>query len=118
MWSSFQGWRRKAGAITLVMSLILMAGWIRSFAMTDVLTRWTKEQKQGTLIAIQSRDGEIGWQTFRPSQVGFGNGWIAFPNVPRSPSDLKFHVIPYWAMTIPLTLLSAYLLLWKPVRMT
>lgn len=93
------------------MSLILMAGWIRSLAMTDVFRRWTKGPKQGLLIAIQSRDGELGWRTFRPIEVGFGNGWIAYPNVPRLPSDLKFNAIPYWSMATPLTLLSAHLLL-------
>ena len=31
----FQGWRRKSGMLSLVLALLLVVGWVRSFSMLD-----------------------------------------------------------------------------------
>lgn len=41
--------------------------------------------------------------------------WIT-ETIPPSAVRFKLLVIPYWSFTIPLTLLSAYLILWKPQK--
>jgi hypothetical protein len=89
--------------------------WIRSHAVTDLLAIWLNGPRRGPLLAIQSRNGEFGWQNFGDAPtIGYKTGWITHTSSPRSPYDLDFNSIPYWSLALPLTLLSAYLILGKP----
>ena len=38
MGSFFQGWRRKIGLMTLLLALVFMSGWVRSFITGDFVT--------------------------------------------------------------------------------
>lgn len=131
----FYGWRRKVGCVMLVMALATAGMWMRSFLVLDSFGYDTSApalpiwfcSNDGTLIIIT--EIPIGWDTFEPSlsmwETEEPKSWNKF-----FPSDIKwsfqwcgfgyaraefqFLTFPYWSMTIPLTLLSTYLLLWMP----
>jgi len=132
----FKGWRRKAGCVTLVMTLAFMGGLIRSLSITEEVNFASSPY---SIEVIRSQDGHIIWVSHSD---------LASPYVPRFPQWFsgEFHelhtffvdpeiawrtrswlfaagslgqwtifwVIPYWLIVLPLTLLSAYLLLVKP----
>ena len=115
----FHGWRRKSGCVTLMMALLFMGGWIRS--RTD---RDTAVIRTGTnsFFGFESKDGSmrLAHFAFNYPVTFFGN--FEFEGARRSdaltlmavvPSELQF-AVPYWSIAVPLTLLSAYLILWKP----
>jgi hypothetical protein len=91
MHTFFHGWRRKAGCIALLMTCVTAAGWARSYLTHDSM----KFRSNRQLYEIASVDGEIhlrqdiDWQS-------------------------RLLIVPYSLQTIPMTLLSAYLILWKP----
>ena len=134
----FHGWRRKAGLVTLVMALVFVAGWVRSLSVADeVATRINRT----TLIA-SSLHGRVGlghhvgdfprskmprWNSSQVDTNGFERDFviqwkscgvmIIEPRGLRS-SPTYILTVPYCYIVIPLTLLSAYLLLGKPRQST
>lgn len=130
----FQGWRRKAGYATLVIAIAFTAGWIRSPRIHD---DWSW-QLGSTAHAVMSHRGTIYWiRAFGLPRKNAGPYWnmYAIEEVEAGPDTwaraievewrwdfLGFHagamivsfILPYWSIVIPLTLLSAYLILWKP----
>jgi hypothetical protein len=115
----FNGWRRKAGCVTLMIALLFMGGWIRSTTDRD-----TAVIRTGTnsFFGFESEDGSMRLAHFSSDHpvTFFGN--FEFESDLRSdalslmavvPSELRF-AVPYWSIAVPLTLLSAYLILWKP----
>jgi hypothetical protein len=119
MHTFFHGWRRKAGVVALVMALALMGGWIRSYALLDDVSFSTPWRSH----CIVSASGKLSWV------AGYEEHWpLAWVTVSRIDDDggleaLYFGepsifdsrwIVSYWIPTIPLTLLSAYLILWKP----
>ena len=163
----FTGWRKKIGAVTLVMALMIVAVWIRSFRSTDIVNLHSIpntslmfiSERSGIVFlwmnneAPQFTDGRLDdsyvllGQNLRLNQImprelqpewkfewlGFQYGnardvkgaaaWVAdihevFGSTVKA-SDFKgliasVLVIPHWSVVMPLTLLSAYLLLSKP----
>lgn len=121
------GWRRKAGCITLVMACVLMTAWVRSRGIRDSLI-FTDGDQQHLII---SRRGRVTWETWQKVPL---NLHLDLPNFflevgpisPNEPPELRtrwipgnfFHGpdwdIPYWSVVLPLILLSGYLILWKP----
>lgn len=119
----FRGWRRKAGVVTLVMASVVMGMWVRSGNISDFIS-FPIGARQNMLFSM---DGEIHW-------MGLTNGgrrW-RFESFNSSPvvsvddvvdlyTGYKKHApkdwyVPYWSLAIPSTLLSTYLILWKPQR--
>ena len=86
MHAFFKGWRRKAGCVTLVMAC--------------------------ALLVIDATFGPEPWAVHwhQSDPVSHESGGI----VTTSRSSVGTVAVPNWAMAIPLTLLSAYLILWKP----
>jgi hypothetical protein len=131
----FKGRRRKLGAVTLLMALVFMGGWVRSLYIMDTFA-FSRMPKELLLVSV---DGVVGWQTFSKTDIGslFDEfRWHA--QKPKSIDDIFNHAkslnkwrwngfgvmqldnsttlgcIPYWSIVIPLTLLSSFLLLIKP----
>lgn len=130
----FHGWRRKLGCLTLALAVFLMAGWVRSHLMDD-LTR--PIQGQTSLVVASSNDSLFFglvwdmppfpfWETDRSNKLksdleadanfkwsallwGFGVG-----SALDDPVSAMLLMIPYWSLVMPLTILSAWLLLKKP----
>lgn len=101
MWEFFRGWRRKVGVLTLMMTCIFAAGWVRSFFTIDEFV--TEEYR--VTNAIVSAPYGIRFETRY-----FLDGY--FPQLGYS-SQARF-TIPYLSRVGGLTLLSAYLMLSKP----
>jgi hypothetical protein len=113
----FRGWRRKVGVVALVMALLLMFGWMRSRVTHDWLqitvgTAHHQFESVGgylhqRLLFLGDRNG-MAIRLF-----AWGTYLISDDKDYLSPST-DHAVLPYWSITVPLTLLSAYLILWKP----
>ncbi|MDB5345259.1 MAG: hypothetical protein JWP89_3636 [Schlesneria sp.] len=132
MHNFFHGWRRKAGIVTLLMALVVSGGWIRSFLVYDSFG-WANSAPALPMwfVSVSGTCGiiaeiPIAWNTFDSSRLI----WETEKSVPLDellPEDTKwsfqwggfgyarnkfqFFTFPYWSIAVPLTLLSAYLLL-------
>ena len=134
----FRGWRRKVGVVTLVMASLFAAGWVRSIMMLDIviipsgpfvtvttisndnyfgvqyhrridppngssIPTW-KHVVDSTKIKRLLADRQMTWHG---SIGGFRRGEIEM----ERPGQLVVYLIPYWSITVPLTLVSFWLLL-------
>ncbi|MDB5347599.1 MAG: hypothetical protein JWP89_5976 [Schlesneria sp.] len=100
MWAIFHGWRRKAGVATLVMACALSSLWVRSLAMPVETGYEFRTELRTSYIQIQLECAEH-------HDEESNEPYTVFENIFR-------FAVPYSAMTIPLMLLSAYLIIWKP----
>lgn len=119
----FNGWRREVGCVLLVMAAVFMGGWIRSEIAYDEVRisigdhrPFLLSQKSslywGRWIDHARGSPSYGWRTFNLQATDeWGSGWSSSGSVAYSARPSQ---IPYWSITIPLTLLSACLILWKP----
>jgi hypothetical protein len=129
----FKPWRRKIGVMTLVMACVSTGGLIRSRSVRDTLNFWAGTRTPVLLIST-SRFILWGKVYLDPGTGATFAYWntdvIADPNVVSEISDEDasqlrwfeivtfksathshpFWVISYWLVIIPLTLLSAFLL--------
>ena len=104
----FHGWRRKAGCITLVIACALMGLRMRSSVVDDVISF----EYAGLDYMVLCQDGAISVGTTKsnsPLSFSFDHfsdsrGWLGHMD----------HKTELWKAILPLTLLSAYLILWKP----
>lgn len=122
----FQRGRRETGSIVLLVAVFLVLGWVTSLGRMDskgILIGRTAEYRilsyDGCLgahvyefnIAMTSlNDGKSNW-VFKAR--GFNFGTIEYHNG-RAPTRLSSCAVPYWFVTIPSILLSAWLLLKRP----
>jgi hypothetical protein len=144
MHTFFHGWRRKAGVASLVMACGLSSAWLRSVTYQDTLTMSSSEDSQTLLVSSaqhliiarvsgasasstpfwmsRNLEGGHGWlftaadnlkiyHGFHGQSFRFGTSVSSWASKPVSFTTLHF---PYWSLAIPLTLLSAYPILWKP----
>lgn len=137
----FGGWKRKLGVVTLLMACVSAAGWLRSTTKIDVCyfrglsAEWKWMLLSGGQKFYVMRAANVSTLTYdvgneteamlilqdRRSSLE-GAYWSQPGSVNRVPgifsSDQDKHpiasMIPYWSVTIPLTLMSAWLLLSKP----
>ncbi len=127
MHTFFHGWRRKTGVVSLVMACVFTVGWMRSRVALDSVAFAVG----GRQYQICSWRGRIHWMGAAPhKQMGALNQWHSEAVTPSVPDDsdsiravfMSAEIMEhfqawqwrYWSLTIPLTLLSAYLILWKP----
>lgn len=134
----FKGWRRKVGCVALVMALALMTGWLRSqFVFDDfniragTMNSFSIESKRQSLCFCWVQDNSESkseseitipfWMTHDPSirgtEVPLDQAVGEFRWLSNLSDEYPRGIIlsgPYWSVTMPLTLLSAYLLLWNP----
>lgn len=113
------GWRRMAGVVTLAMALLLWCLWARSIAITDYIS-FPFPVVGVNVFVLQSHQGEIGWQDLSMFPTYVPVGWSSHQFTPQERAleefRLSFVTLPYWRVVIPLTLISAYLILWKPPK--
>jgi len=135
----FRGWRRKAGVVALLMACIVFAAWMRSLEFDFGLRgtssliasqgslEWSRSsefaephtteplrwfhRKHTTMSGMQfegktiSRLEMAGFVAYSYRIVDFGG--VSMYRVDR-------WLVPFWGILLPTTLLSAYLILWKP----
>jgi hypothetical protein len=135
----FKGWRRNTGVVTLVMACVAMGGWVRSAHVEDdiqilipifnFLSVDSGDQTFCIIVGQHSRNDLplASWETSLPSlpmrqyeptyEMSFwGIGVFVVDDMLFF--DYSGVFAPYWAVVIPLTLLSAFLLLSKPRKST
>lgn len=142
----FKGWRRKVGCVTLLLALAIAGLYIRSRVVEDILvyrqdaiiglstgphglswsryTPWIPDSgspaswdyAQDLVSSASKRDRYDGYLVvWRWQWEGFDFGERQEEHYTKQLIDWT---IPHWSVFIPLTLLSAYLILWKPRQRT
>ena len=99
----FRGWRRKIGVVTLVMACVFMMGWVRSAFVDNKIDIPTPDRN---LLRVVSTAGELQFKKMEAFEVGVGNEVCYY--------DLGGPILPYWSIVAPLTLISFWLMLFKP----
>ena len=123
MSSVFHSWRRKVGVVTLVMACTVVAIWCQSYQVNDVALLAVGEQQH----EFSSVEGLILWRSWRPVET---RPTDAYERIPIAALKRVAAVkgadwlsrfdgsnalrISYWSLALPLSLLSAGLILWKP----
>src|SRR5688572_23003842 len=101
-----KGWRRKAGCVTLAMALLLAAAWMRSYQYYDLL--WLDTTFARGMVYSSTGGVSVWWHQERRFSVPYGLQSI------KVYKDEHGSQAEYWQIVLPLTLLSAWLLLTKP----
>jgi hypothetical protein len=123
----FRGWKRKLGCVVLLLACAFMAVYLRSCSVLDLLMFSAGRQ---SMVMFVSRDGAFTWVCWGLSFDEFPS-WQTGPlsdtldpahcydeltdavgNKP--PTSFCLGPISFWSIIIPLTLLSAWMLLSKP----
>jgi hypothetical protein len=107
----YRCWRRKAGVVTLLMACALLGGWIRSSVVWDYveLGNFKVGSDGGAIYRVNTGSSSSwGWNARRREALE----WYHPLNKCRC--NKIFCIAPYWSVVIPLTLIAAYLILWKP----
>ena len=128
MWSFFHSWRRNAGCVALCALIAIAFLWVRSIFVWDHLL--IVQGDNGHRLYFDS--GGFVWAFDRGGWGGASTSWHwgihleltnqftiidsedAFLWTIRDTEDQPYLLVYYWQLLLPLTLLSAYLLLWKP----
>jgi hypothetical protein len=136
----FKPLRRKIGVITLVMACTFAAGWIRSLSLVDYagwdcsFTGYDLKSERGQLwFFYTTRTERRNWAylldserisprintarlPFLQSNLDWRWDWLGFHfSSEVSPTvQHRYFIVPYWFIVVPLTVLSAWLILSKP----
>ena len=121
----FKGWRRKTGCVTLLLAMVLTTFWVRSLGRPLLA-----QIGYGRFHLLHSTEGRIDWMSWIQPGSEPQVAMVVLSSVPaedlakileligadlrNSNVELREASIPYWSLAIPLTLLSAWLLLSKP----
>lgn len=102
----FHGWRWKAGCVLLVMACVFVGGWVRSQELDDSFELLGEIH---ITIMFESRNGRIELYSVATE---------ALNPVIHGGRDFRIDdwTLSYWSIVIPLTALSAYLILWPERR--
>lgn len=133
----FRGWRRKLGCVTLLLACVVTGWWIRSFYICDDIRvpgrtpafhlfftlpnwfGWVWVENADGGVPPRYRSGKTAYSTtvheysYRPYRFVYGNVDPKHPLAQTMEAGPHFY-LSYWMVVLPLTLLSAYLLLSKP----
>ena len=124
----FNGWKRKLGVVTLLTACAFAAGWVRSLTIGD---QSTIRMNMNSLFWMISNNGWFGCVAVLEPNVGSTTEFFRHWTDKSSPSPLVMgpfdgvpyrwnwassphFILPYSTLVVPLTLLSAWLLLSKP----
>lgn len=117
----FKGWRRKTGCPLLAMALVLLVMWIRSLVIEDEMTV-TIGSRTSSLVSTNGGLYLWVWDA-TPALPLHWMSVVVLPterngSQPLRPSSFlmdRAHLYaPYPLIFIPLTLVAAWLILWKP----
>ena len=107
----FRGWKRKLACITLVMAVMMSLEWARSFIRRDQV--WIRLQNGDLIFTTQLGVIKYDWtpQPAFQSKVGWRQLNAYPPRQIQSIWHVGYREIPLLWGIIPLTLVSAYLLI-------
>lgn len=132
----FRGWKRKLGLLVLVMALVFMASWVRSQSVGDLFTFVTTTPDviyctsgHGFIQVELHRYGFAARNWFARQRTQWASSSLVGDGLDQSqgPLILKYSssnpddilagstlIVPYRTIVLPLTAISAWLLLSKP----
>lgn len=119
--------------MTLIIACVMTSGWIRSWGLQDAFTFHSGKHTKDSLFSLA---GALVWVRYDEMQDEFprptGFSSVRFVGRPFEDPDIQwrgrrwgfgvgklksepivFRTIPYWSLIMPVTLLSAWLLLWR-----
>lgn len=110
-----QGWRRKIGCGLLILACALIAPWTYSYSLVVAV----EVPRPYLQHAIESRSGHLLWTAYPVSKSRWKFAWYSSDD-PRHGHDpfedealgTREWTIPYWSLILPLTAISAGLILW------
>lgn len=113
-----KGWRRKAGLVTLMLSIALFLAWMRSMIVTD--TWWICIG--GEFHQIHSLRGYFWWES-RDCEETLKWSWSTYPTqywedigtqivLVEDSGSTRLLRLAYWPFVVALTVLSACLIFW------
>ena len=112
----FCGWKRQFGVVTLVMGMLMMCGWVSSMFDDPVLPDFPV----GNGMVISSRDHSLVLMRELASREGISpiimDDGTEMTLEPAPPGTVDLTIagsVPYWSVVVPLTVLSACLLIGK-----
>lgn len=129
MHTFFHGWRRKAGLVSLVIACVLMGIWVRSRVVCDAVEvsrggrgHFIASMQSGVVWCARDSDAQADWRIGSRSLADARVGDMPLAKIVEQllnadhnqQVNLTVWTIPYWLLTIPTVVLSAYLILWKP----
>lgn len=133
----FRGWRRKVGCVLLLMALFWAREWTLSYlggsminlsranrivclkgcvtlvmmnSGGDYILPWIRDANGDTAVSPGNNWSQEWRRTFAGLELGCDLYGAASQEVDRA----RWYRVPHWFIVLPLTLLSAYLMLWKP----
>jgi len=137
----FNGWRRKTGCVLLVMAALLTGAWLRSYVFLDEIsfhmlgTSGDIDSERGKLAYIRSSlqsSSTVARYSHELKDLDRGSTWLSVYDSPATThwrweyggflfcESTNHHsrvwAIPYWSFVLPISLLSAYLILWPGKR--
>ena len=118
----FGGRKRKVGVLTLALACLFAAGWVRSSFQSDCLNIHFNRHMHCHLMSFRQMLYAACFFTELPryeSHFYWGNGLEYTDQSPGFDGDRSLCLCaPYWSIVLPLTALSALLLLSKPRHST
>jgi hypothetical protein len=114
----FHGWRRRAGCVALVMACVVASSWVRSNTAQEVV--WFR--RKDIAYVMRHEFGVLRWQWdfMSESEPTIGFSSYNFTDTFHGSDGRKWQfstlaiAAPHWALALPLTFLSIFLLIWKP----
>ena len=100
----FRGWKRRAGVATLMMACLFAAGWVGSLDLDEFPVLWSHHVDEETYYEARM------WK----AGIHFAKFTLTERNESFTLYGASSITVWYWAIVLPLTLLSAWLLLSKP----
>lgn len=124
----FKGWRRKVGSVALLMAIGLAVLWMRSKFAADSFQFYVGNQGhelascRGGLSwgSWDSGPQPWNWHTVSDEDISVRIGEDSLAEILGRQAALypsfRFWIAMYWWLVLSLTLLSCWLILWKPRR--
>lgn len=134
----FKSWRRKAGVVSLVMACTLLVAWMRTAVTVDIIRLSRQEaiisgDGHFVIYLVRRNASPMEWyqwhmrndERFGPWEkvsrgtfggIEFGTDVIVDKSTQIEMDRANWWRVPYWELILPLTPLSAYLILWKPSK--
>ena len=129
MFEYFLGWKRKTGLVTLVTACLCAVAWMRSIFYEDVL-QITIPDRFGGVHAFESSRSVFSWSrvclppwepgkvTWDSVRIGHRRQTVILDLFPQFEQALESNPsrqwnVPYWLVVLPVSLVSASLLLSK-----
>jgi hypothetical protein len=125
----FHGWRRKVGCLSLLLACLIAGAWMLCEMRRHNGVSFPLFNRQHVVYAV---DGQIVWMGMPHGDVWLlssedyeamaefimriDGSWDKILEIQDLKKDtaIKMWAVPVWSVVLPLTFLSAYLIVWKP----